>query len=779
MTCDPQFYKETQRLFIQLHKAGLVYRAEAPVNYDPVDRTVLANEQVNANGFSWRSGAKVEKVKLKQWFVKTTEFAQRLLEDLKELEKDGKWPVRVAAMQRNWLGKSEGASFRFNLQQVTSGNASTRYVDVFTTRPDTMFGVKYIALSLEHPLVQELASDSTPLSAFIDSAGQFEPDSKAGFLLPEIKAENPIRHTVPDREQMEEVPVFVAPYVKSDYANAAVMGVPAHDARDFAFWKENNPPSSGTVKAVVLPYDEHTEETVRPMESAIKEAFTSLGTLSNECQQYAGLPSLEGGRQIVKDLNEVSDQLASFTTNWRLRDWLISRQRFWGTPIPIVHCSSCGTVPVPENQLPVELPVSQGKYTKQRGDNALERDENWRHTRCPNCGANGDRETDTMDTFVDSSWYYLSFVRAAENKDMQESYMPVDLYIGGVEHAILHLLYARFVAKFLAEKHPSSGSSNEPFSRLITQGMVHGRTFTDPASGQYLKADEIDYSDAQRPKIRSTGQYPAVSYEKMSKSKYNGADPSECMRKYGADATRAHVLFQAPVNEVLEWDEEKIVGIQRWFGRIWQLVHDVSPDKDHRNTELQVNDMREHEAELWKLVQSTIVSVNQSFSSTFTLNTVVSDLMRLTNAINQTHASLSADSTILYQSCTALLRLLTPITPSFAEECWLVLHDINRNEFNVENTASRAGFPQPDGSLEKLEARSQPCAVQVNGKLKFATRVATPPDGCIGEELKDWVLRRVFESEEGAAALAKSKWDVNEAKRIVIAKSGRTINIVF
>ena len=368
----------------------------------------------------------------------------------------------------------------------------------------------------------------------------------------------------------------------------------------------------------------------------------------------------------------------------------------------------------------------------------------------------------------------------------QFPYMPVDLYIGGVEHAILHLLYARFVAKFLAREAPSTAPSDEPFNRLITQGMVHGRTFKDPATGQYLKPVEMDHSDLHSPKIRSTGQSPAVSYEKMSKSKYNGADPADCMRTYGADATRAHILFHAPVTDVLEWDEEKITGIQRWFGRIWQLVQNVMPKHDmpHTDVVLPVKDIQGPEAELWKTVQSTIVSVNQSFSSTFTLNTVVSDLMNLTNGIVQAHASdelaLSRTSpAVLYHSCSALLRLLTPVAPSFAEECWLLLHNFDRDDFQVENTASRAGFPQPDGSLEELKARSQPCAVQVNGKLKFVTSIATPPDGCVGEALKYWVVRRAFESEEGAAALAKAGWDIDAARRIIIAKSGRTVNVVL
>lgn len=778
MTCHPSFYKDTQRIFLLLHEQGLAYQAEAEVNYDPVDRTVLANEQVDSNGFSWRSGAKVEKRLLRQWFLRITDFKEALLDDLSQLEKKGAWPQRVISMQRNWLGKSQGANVQFQLQQSESGGNSTS-ITVYTTRPDTLFGVQYLALAVDHPFVMQCAARSSELRTWLSSPAATEGDS-TGFLLHGTSASNPLT-VISDQLMRPSVPVFVAPYVLSGYGTGAVMGVPAHDTRDYSFWKENMP--GHEVARVVL-----SESASHREEAEFNQAFVDEGTLSQACGNYAGLSSREAGEKIVEDLRHANASAES-VERWRLRDWLISRQRYWGTPIPIIHCSTCGPVGVPVDQLPVELPPLSKDALTGKGGNPLENAREWVETTCPKCHAPARRETDTMDTFVDSSWYYLKFARSAEEQTGDGSYMSVDVYVGGVEHAILHLLYARFIAKFLATtsfspKTQAPNSVVEPFSTLISQGMVHGRTLTDPETRRILKPEQIDWTDPSKPVMKESGATPLVTFEKMSKSKYNGVDPGECLRKYGADVTRAHLLFSAPVSDVLDWDEEKISGVQRWFGRVWQIAHELSehdPSAIDTESVLTVATQLETDAEveLWKNVQATIVSVSKSFSETYTLNTVISDLMQLTNSISRAMNdkdiwSSKSGLTLLYHSCNTLLRLMAPITSSFVEECWDVLH-----RDSPPSRAFQAGYPTPDGSLDKLQARSQPCAVQVNGKLKFATKIERPPDGLSTEELQNWVLRRALESPEGSEAFRKSKWRLKDAKKIVVVRGGRTVNLVF
>ena len=747
---------------------------------------------MDSQGFSWRSGAKVEQIKLEQWFFKITELAPRLLEDLKELESGNAWPSRVVAMQTNWLGRSEGAALRFTIKSTKDESEKSHEdeIRVFTTRPDTIFGVRYLALSLDHPVVQRQAAENRQLQAFIDEAQHLELDSKAGYQLPGIFAENPIRLVLKDEHPFSLAPVFAAPYVRSEYATGAVMGVPAHDARDFAFWKQNAP-NDANIAPVIHKSRHETKRDGGDQDSHL-ECFTGPGYLSGACQQYAKLSSAEASTRIVDDLSTANPGSAERNIQWRLRDWLISRQRYWGTPIPIIHCDQCGKVPVPDQDLPVQLPKLDGVKWEERRGNPLEELAEWCQVSCPKCGKASQRETDTMDTFVDSSWYFLNFAQSANRNNNLRPYMPVDLYIGGVEHAILHLLYARFICKLLSGLSPGSQATNEPFAKLLTQGMVHGRTYSDPISGKFLKPEEVDFSDAHQPKVLTSGTIAAVSYEKMSKSKYNGVDPLRCIRVHGADVTRAHLLFQAPVSEVLEWDEEKIVGIQRWLGRVWSLTCDMAEDPHFRatdvasQTQVDVSKLDKNGADLWKAVQRTIDSVTQSLAQTYTLNTVVSDLMQLTNVVQQGFTSPSLRSTevgrqTLSQAHAILLRLMTPLTPSFAEECWTI-HSPEEGEedgFIPGKTISATAFPEPDGSLSYSQSRSQACVVQVNGKLKFATEIATPPEHIPEEELKLWVLRRVLESPEGGAACRKSKWNIQEARKIIVARGGRVLNLVF
>ncbi len=759
------------------------------VNYDPVDKTVLANEQVDANGCSWRSGAKVEKKLLKQWFLRISAFRDALLEDLDFLAQNGNWPERVLSMQRNWLGRSKGARIKF--QVLAYDNSQHAAIDVFTTRPDTLFGVQYVALAATHPLVVEQSKKDTQLKTFLDSMPSLPQDSKDGFLLPNVRAINPIAFdpSTPDTTKAS-LPIFVAPYVLADYGDGAVMGVPGHDLRDNAFWKLNR--GGDPIRIVV-------KQTTTSQQLSSEEAYVHHGILTSQSGRFAGKTSAEATQEIIELLKP--NELGDFDETWRLRDWLISRQRYWGTPIPIIHCQSCGPVPVPVDQLPVELPRVEGHWLRGKAGNPLEDAHEWLNTQCPNCHSPAKRDTDTMDTFVDSSWYFMRFTDPRNEKmpfsaDAANELMPVDLYIGGVEHAILHLLYARFISKFLATTSfwPAGTSKDirgEPFKQLLTQGMVHGKTYTDPSTGRFLKPEEVSVDIPSKPIIIATGEAPHVSFEKMSKSKYNGVDPATCIEMYGADATRAHMLFQAPASEVLEWDETKILGVTRWMTKIHDYVCrsrtltnvslNESP-KTYFTTRLPaINSLDKNqsmiwdkEIELWLSVQKTIISVTESFSTASSLNTVVSDLMSLSNTLLDSEKT--CNTALCHHAFSALLRMMSPITPAFAEECWSIFHELPPPSIFTQP------FPTPDGSLEMLQQqrRSQVCAVQVNGKLKFAATIPLPPKNLDGDMLSRWVTERILETEEGRQRLnGTGNIDVNNAKKVVVVKGGKTVNFVI
>ncbi|MCJ1384466.1 Leucyl-tRNA synthetase, mitochondrial [Xylographa soralifera] len=779
MTCDPDFYKHTQRIFLLLYEQGLAYQANSLVNYDPIDKTVLANEQVDSNGFSWRSGAKAEKVMLKQWFLRVTEYKEALLADLDHLSRDDCWPDRVLAMQRNWLGCSEGVVLTFSLSSTSSSQSTHTSVKVFTTRPDTLVGVQYIALSAFHPLAVTLADKDPYLKEFIDQALRHPEDSKVGYLLPGIVAHNPLSSItdMPDCVSAP-LPIYVAPYVLQDYGEGAVMGVPGHDTRDHEFWKLQK--NATPIRKVIKPVHK-TESLLANHDSDRHELYSKPGILTSMCGRLAGMTSSEASDCIVQALS-ASDNLAQYAENWRIRDWLISRQRYWGTPIPIIHCDRCGAVPVPLEELPVELPKIEGEWFRRKGGNPLESAEGWVKTKCPKCKCPARRDTDTMDTFVDSSWYFIRFVdphNAVEpfSPDKADAMLPVDLYVGGIEHAILHLLYARFVSKFLASAQlwPSGGGKDnkaEPFQRLITQGMVHGKTYSDRQTGRFLRPEEVDLSIASRPKIAATGETPIISWEKMSKSKHNGVDPSKCMNTYGADVTRAHILFQAPVSQVLEWEEERIVGIQRWFGRIWRILDSLPMQiLDHQPPIPPIEKFTEIEMQLYNAVQHTVVSVTTSLSTTFALNTVISDLIKLTNIITSTPITKNA---ILYYATSSLLRMLAPIAPAFCEECWERLHSA---------TAGDSIFTQPfptSNDAPPPKKLSQQCAVQENGKLRFAVAIPTAPEDLLDNKdqssLTAWVITEIKKTPEGSKWLESRKG--REWKRIVVVKGGKTVNFV-
>ena len=696
-------------------------------------------------------------------------------------------------MQRNWLGRSNGAKVRFPIElrfeeRSAKGRLLTTIiknesVEIFTTRSDTLHGVQYIALSISHPIVSELAAKDSSLQAFIESTPLLSPNSKAGYLLPNISATNPL--SVLEGSPLYckwPLPVYVAPYVLEGYGDGAVMGVPAHDARDFAFWGEHN--DDEMIRRVIAPPDQSVGNSI-PGDEILTEAYEQLGILTPICGTMAGFTSEYASQKLISDLADAGG-LAQRQEIWGLRDWLISRQRYWGTPIPIIHCQKCGAVPVPAADLPVELPKAEASWFGGSAGNPLESAEDWVNITCPNCRGSAKRDTDTMDTFMDSSWYFMRFVDTHNTvlpfaPEAAEKQLPVDIYVGGVEHAILHLLYARFIAKFLATTPlwPSGGGDGnrgEPFKRVINQGMVHGKTFSDPVTGRFLKPEEVDISSQLRPKILLSGQPPKISWEKMSKSKYNGVDPMECIKKYGADTTRAHILFQAPVSEVLEWEEERIVGIQRWYGRVWRIVHDLcnleSGESSSTSFDWSKDLSTASEKYLWLQLQQKIMSITASLSDTISLNTVISDLIKLTNII---FSATDVSYKVRHHTARALLGMMAPVAPAFTEECW---EQMNKNTGEATSSVFDGSFPTPDGSATKLEPDGQMCVVQENGYKRFVIKIPNPPPEFFKKDkenaMKKWVLNRIGETNPGKKWMSKREsWD-----RVVVVKGGRIVNFV-
>ncbi|GAW12451.1 hypothetical protein ANO14919_018190 [Xylariales sp. No.14919] len=805
-TCDPDFYKHTQKLFLLLRQSGLVTRQRAIVNWDPVDKTVLANEQVDSEGRSWRSGAQVEQRPLEQWFFRITEFKEALLHGLDELAKEDCWPERVLAMQRNWLGRTTGARYRFPLAADNQSLLKDlEYLEIYTTRPETVFGVQFIAISPDSKLAKDLASSDSKVHEYLESLQGMTETNMQGYQIPYIKAYNPVGRVGTEfLSQTDPLPVFIAPYVRGDYETGAVMGVPAHDTRDFAFWQQNS--LSGDVKYAITP---------DPTGSfpEIDGPYLESGYMTELAGKYSQKSSDEVVESIVEQIQSKTN-LAELRTKWKLRDWLISRQRYWGTPIPIIHCESCGPQPVPDDQLPVELPKVDHHWAGGRAGNPLESATDWVNTPCPKCHGPAKRDTDTMDTFVDSSWYYMRFADP-HNQDSPiseiaaRSRLPVDIYIGGVEHAILHLLYARFFYKaimgsFHSKKgkdmtnsmtDPSHDFSHEPFKRLITQGMVHGKTFLDPESGRFLKPDEIDLSNPTEPKVVASGKLPIITHEKMSKSKHNGVDPTTFISKHGADATRAHILFQAPVAEVLNWDDDKIAGVVRWLRRVYDHVYKLAAtiqnaDDDSipfdgkgyfTKREAGLNATNEERAthwedsmSVWRTVQESISSVTTSYDKVYALNTVVSTLMSLTNTIIDKP---EASRRVRLAATTDLIRLMAPIAPAFAEECWHVLHP---NENMLFDKAAPVRWPVPDGSLPFLQTDRVKCTVAVNGKKRCMVDIPLKPvDIEDSKELERWITEQILNVPGAQERLSTPENDIRKATKVFVMKGGKSVNYLM
>jgi leucyl-tRNA synthetase len=682
-TCDPAYYGHEQALFLDLFDAGLVYRKESEVNWDPVDMTVLANEQV-IDGKGWRSGATVERRKLAQWFLKITQFADELLDGLGTLDQ---WPEKVRLMQENWIGKSRGLQFRFRLAGSVGGISD---VEVFTTRPDTIFGASFVAVAPDHPIAQAIAASDPKAAEFIaeckaggTSAAEIETAEKMGYRTT-VEVVHPL-------DSAWRLPVYIANFVLMDYGTGAIFGVPGHDQRDFEFAKQYQLP----IKRVVASSADLASEPIGD------EAESTYGVAVNS-QFLDGLETGQAAAEIIRRAEDAG--WGKGTTAYRLRDWGVSRQRYWGTPIPIIHCERCGAVPVPRDQLPVVLPDD---IEFDKPGNPLERHPTWKHVDCPRCGEPATRETDTLDTFVDSSWYFIRFASQPADKPFDraeaEKWLPVAQYIGGVEHAILHLLYARFWTRAL--EHLGELGVSEPFKGLFTQGMVTHETYR-AGDGSWLSPDEVRKAGDDWVHIESGQPVTTGRVEKMSKSKRNTVDPEPILAKYGADAVRWFMLSDSPPERDLEWSEAGIEGASRFVQRVWRLANSAAVGDGDDNA-------------LNRKLHRTIAAVGEAIDG-LQFNKAVASLYKLTTAIEK--AKPSATRT---EAVRSLILLVAPMAPHLAEEAWAQLGE--------PGMIADAAWPAFDPAL--LVDDQVTLAVQVNGKLRDTLAAPRGLDRAAVEEL--------------------------------------------
>jgi leucyl-tRNA synthetase len=697
-TCTPEYYKWTQWIFIQFFKHGLAYKKKNPVNWCPSCETVLANEQV-VDGVCDRCGTPVGKKDLDQWYLKITDYAGRLLDDIEELDD---WPNKVKVMQQNWIGRSYGAKVQFEIE------GSEKILDIFTTRPDTLFGVTYMVLAPEHPLLPELVSGTeyeAEAARFKDNL-QYLSDidrtstslEKEGLFIGRY-AVNPMNGA--------RVPIYIANYVLMDYGTGAIMAVPAHDTRDFDFAKKYG--------IEIIPVIDPGRDDIDL--SDLKEAFISEGKMINS-GEFDGLSSGEAKKGIVDFIEERG--LGKSETNYRLRDWLISRQRYWGTPIPMVYCEHCGWQPVPESELPILLPTDI-KFTG-KGESPLTTSESFKDATCPVCGMKATREIDTMDTFLDSSWYFLRYTDAKEgeklaDRDKLNYWMPVDQYIGGVEHAILHLLYARFFTKFLHDI--GEVRATEPFKRLLTQGMV-------------LKDGK-----------------------KMSKSIGNVVSPEEIISKFGADTARLFILFASPPEKELEWSDEGVEGSYRFINRVYRLAYRLKDIVTQTSPEAEVRPTTEDDKILNRAVNMAVKKVGTDIGERYNFNTAISAIMELVNAIYKYKDDKGANDPLVKKAMDVLITILSPFTPHVCEEIWA----------EYGHAASILEEAWPPYEEDALILDTEEIAIQINGKLKTKASV---PTGMTAEALVELAL-----ANEDVKELLEGKQIIKK-----IGVPGRLVNIV-
>ena len=728
-TCRPEYYKWNQWLFLRMLEKGLMYLKTGTVNWDPVDQTVLANEQV-IDGRGWRTGALVEKREIPMYYMKITAYAEELLAALGTLPG---WPERVKTMQANWIGKSHGVNFGFPY----AIDGEQKLLKVFTTRADTIMGVTFCAVAAEHPLATHAAKNNAPLAAFIDECKRGGVQ-EADIALQEKKG-MPAGLSVTHPISGEQVPVWVGNYVLMSYGEGAVMGVPGHDERDYAFALKYGLP----IKCVIR----------HPAGDTVPE-YADYGSCINS-GKYDGLDYHQATDAIAADLR--AKGLGDKQVVWRLRDWGISRQRYWGTPIPIIHCEDCGAVPVPDKDLPVTLPED---LVPDGSGNPLAKHRAFLDCACPRCGKSARRETDTMDTFVDSSWYYIRYAcpGAAQMVDERVNYwLPVDQYVGGIEHAILHLLYSRFWTKVMRDL--GLIRFEEPFSNLLTQGMVLNEIYfrkSDAGRVSYYNPSEIEWrldDKGQRAHavLKADGeQVESGGIGTMSKSKNNGVDPQSLMENYGADTARFFMMFASPPEQTLEWSDSGVQGAFRFLKRLWAYAY------EHRAAlGPGAKDRAGHQAEARREIHLTLKQANYDLNK-HQFNTVASACMKILNALERASGAGAAPGETPAEGMSILLRLLAPIAPHIAHALW---RDLGYGEDIL-----RAPWPEPDAAA--LEQDEIELVVQVNGKLRGNIRV---PKAAAKDAVE-------------AAALANEqvqKFVAGQAVKKIVVVPGRLVNVVI
>ena len=753
-TCDPAYYKHQQKMFLDFLRAGLVERRKSKVNWDPVDQTVLANEQV-IDGRGWRSGAVVEQRELTQWFFKITDYAQPLLDALDTLER---WPEKVRLMQKNWIGRSEGLLVRFALDRATTPTGESE-LEIFTTRQDTLFGAKFVAVAPDHPLAAAAAKKNPALAEFIAECKQrgtaqaeIDTAEKLGFDTG-IKAVHPFDKTW-------KLPVYVANFILMEYGTGAIFGCPAHDQRDLDFV---NKYGLGNMPVVCPPGAD-------PKTFVITDtAYDGDGRMINS-RFLDGMTIAEAKEEVARQLERESAgnrPVAQRQVNFRLRDWGISRQRYWGCPIPVIHCEKCGVVPVPEKDLPVILPED---VTFDRPGNPLDRHPTWKNVKCPKCGSAATRETDTMDTFVDSSWYFERFTdpwieTAPTERPMVDAWMPVDQYIGGIEHAILHLLYSRFFTR--AMKKTGHVGLDEPFAGLFTQGMVVHETYRRE-NGEWAAPAEVKVEaagDARRATLIATGEPVEIGpIEKMSKSKRNTVDPDEIISTYGADVARWFVLSDSPPDRDVEWTERGVQGAWRFMQRLWRLVGEAA-EVAQSAPATRPDRFGPAAAALRKAAHQALARVTEDIEKLH-FNVCVAHIYEFANTLGAAIGDIGEDGGespspgtdlrwAMNEAVNILVQLFAPMMPHLAEECWAALgHD---------TLVAQAAWPQVERDLLIEETLTLP--VQINGKKRADVTV---PRGAGKAEIETAVL---------ALDAVKRVLDGKAPKKVIIVPQ-RIVNVV-
>ena len=721
-TCDPDYYGIQQSIFLKFLEKGMITRKSAKVNWDPVDMTVLANEQV-IDGKGWRSGADVEQKELTQWFFKITDYADSLLEDLETLER---WPEKVRTMQANWIGRSEGLQMRFEFAEDAPASHAEG-IEIFTTRPDTLYGASFIALSPDHPLSIEMAEHEPALEAFRITCARIGTSEEAIEKADKLGYDTglSVRHPF---DASRTLPVWVANFVLMGYGTGAIFGCPAHDQRDLDFARKY-----GLAVTQVVDSEQPVEDV----------AFTGIGRIINS-DFLNGLSIEEAKAAATKRIEEMG--LGAGTVNYRLRDWGVSRQRYWGCPIPIIKCPKCGMVPVPEADLPVVLPEDVSFDVP---GNPLDRHPTWKHVTCPECGGEATRETDTLDTFVDSSWYYARFAAGVKNDPAEASYwMPVDQYVGGVEHAILHLLYARFFSRAMRDAGILDLQGGEPFAGLFTQGMITHETYKSE-DDKWLSPDAVETKDGELFHIESGKPVTRGAIEKMSKSKKNTVDPTAIIESFGADVARWFVLSDSPPERDVEWTQAGAEGAARFVQRVW-AVFDALGDAGSSAP----SSTDEASLELRRTSHKAVASIDKAIEE-FRFNSAVATIHEWVSALKKSENAGDAMVSARFEGASMLARCLTPFMPHLAESCWA--------RIGGEGLVSVSKWPEIDPELLKENEITLP--IQVNGKKRAEIRVS--PDA----------------SKEDIEAMAKDQDAVKaqmEGKSVkkIIVVPGRIVNIV-